>query len=699
MGKQLKSGNAIVRLLLKHGEKIAMLGIVACAGMLIWSSMGRERLDENNYPDRLETNVRNADQHVTNMKWEDFDPEEKKVADAVPVKGSGAVLTAVPEGAFKPWEMSWDQPVMAAVGYRMDPPLLAPIDLEVNAGSGLWASADEDEIRRRQIAAYNKAQEEIKRREREREAAQEDSERGRGGRGGEYGGGEFGGGEYGGGVGQRASTDPDGAIVVRPRGAAGAQGIADITREKSWATVLARVPYETQMQLYRDALESARGYVAKDDVPQYYGYYVQRAELTHGKQSEWQTIAKVSDKYIIDIEQTWPRQAIQQDVIDKRYSHPLLTHPLPPMAVRSWGEDVTHSELPLPSLENPLLDEEEVEEEPAEDEGEVELDDFGNRIVKTPNRRSRPSARGYGGGEYGGGEYGGGGYGGGEYGGGEYGGGEFGGGGYGGGEYGGGEYGGAGYGGGASMPAERPQELPPFVWDMKTSELLFRFFDSTVEPGKRYRYRVKFALKDVNDERPVKYLDPTVTERRKTGSKKYRFTEWSEPSPVVSVPLPGLIFVAGGQEANENNFNDEPEAKLVVKTLNSRHAAEIAISQWFTRGSVINVFEKAEIIWAARFELEEGEKEPNFPFYTGMTLVDFHGGEAFSSKNKDLTEPTQVLFMDAAGRLIRQRELDDLEPVEEFTEIIESAVDSKAGGNRGFGGGEYGGGEFGGGEF
>ena len=65
--------------------------------------------------------------------------------------------------------------------------------------------------------------------------------------------------------------------------------------------------------------------------------------------------------------------------------------------------------------------------------------------------------------------------------------------------------------GGGGMAAT---ELPPYVWDRATKTLLFRFFDDTVEPGRRYRYRVQLVVKDVNVDQPAKYLDPKVSTRQ-----------------------------------------------------------------------------------------------------------------------------------------------------------------------------------------
>ena len=118
----------------------------------------------------------------------------------------------------------------------------------------------------------------------------------------------------------------------------------------------------------------------------------------------------------------------------------------------------------------------------------------------------------------------------------------------GGGEYGGrGEYGGGGmYGGRGEFGSGSGVELKSFEWDHKTESVLLRFFDNTVLPGHRYRYRVQLALLDVNNNKdvmylgttipgiPVKYLDKSVTERRDQLNDKlkgFRLTEWSKASP------------------------------------------------------------------------------------------------------------------------------------------------------------------------
>ena len=53
MKTNLKSGNAIIRLLLAHGEKLGIAAILICTGMIAWSAIGRERIERT--PNQLQT--------------------------------------------------------------------------------------------------------------------------------------------------------------------------------------------------------------------------------------------------------------------------------------------------------------------------------------------------------------------------------------------------------------------------------------------------------------------------------------------------------------------------------------------------------------------------------------------------------------------------------------------------------------------
>ncbi len=691
MKTNLKSGNAIVRFLLAHGEKLGALAIGICVAMVIWSAIGQKRLERE--PSELNDLAKRTSAKLTAITWESIPVESRVMAEAVP---NGA-MARVSTKAFPIWSGSMDPAISDPVTLRTDPAVFAPVDLEVTADAGLWASANPEQIRRKAL----EAEKERKRLENQREEARESARRGTGRRRG--GGSPYGGGEGYAGGGRGTGRDQKGAkdapIVERPRRGAQLRGYEDIAA-KSWVTILAKVPIEQQTQAYLDSLRTSKAYDDQIDLPRYLGYQIERAEVTGQGQGDWKVIKFVKSETLIEEISNYPVKV--PDVIDKDVEHPLLTHPLPPLILREWGESVSHSSMPL-AVEKAKAEAEarmqpKDTEDPAEkkdDDGELFSDPDGGR----ERRRGTPGGGMYGGGEYGGGEFGGGEFGGGEYGGefgGEYGGGEFGGGEYGGefggemggGEYGGGEFGGGGYGG--MMGQGSATVLPPFVWDNETPHLLFRYFDNSVEGGHSYRYRIRLAMRDVNHKVPEQYLDKTVAERREaSGNKVHRWTEWSEPSPVASVPLTARIYLVSAKPVRASSFTAEPQAEILIKALNSEHAAEIGRQDSFKRGSVINVSDKAKVIWASKFDSTES---PSFDFLTGITVLDFTGGDKLG-KSKELLKPARALLMDAAGHLFVQEEMKDLETITEFQAIVEAGKESRT---RGGGGGDEFGGEYGG---
>ena len=702
MKTNLKSGNAIVRLLLTHGEKLGVLAIAICTGLVVWSAIGQERLGRE--PGELNNLSQQARTRVTSFTWDALSKEDRRDAEPVPE----AAMAKISARAFPDYPRSFNPAVTDPVSMRIDPALFAPVDLEVNADSGLWASADPERIKAKQIEMIKERDLEQREQKESRERSQRAGGKKRGaGGGGLYGGrGEGGGGAYGGapgagGRGRDKKRAKDAPIVERPRAGAQLKGFEDITA-KSWVTVLAKIPIEEQTQQYINSLRTSRGYSDKIDIPVYVGYQIDRAEVTSKGLGEWKKVEIITGKRLLKEIKTYPVNV--PDVIDPDVKHPLLTHPLPPLILREWGDRVSHSSMPL-AIDKAKA-EAEAREQPEEKtkektkEGGEEEDLFAESeedAKKGRGGRSRAGAGGYGGGRggYGGGEMGGGmggmgGYGGGR--GGEMGGGM---GGYGG-EMGGGMGGMGGYGGemgggmggyGGSMGMGSDTKLEEFVWDEETPYILFRYFDKRVQPGHSYRYRVRLVMKDVNHKVKEQYLDKAVSQRReKLKNKSIRWTDWSEPSPVASVPMPARIYLVSAKPTRGNNFNAEPKAEILIKALNSEYAAEVGVSDFFGRGSVINLVEKAKVIWANKFD---EPKAPSFNFLTGITVIDFTGGEKLG-KSKDLVAPARALLMDAAGHLFVQEAMQDLETIEEYQAILEGGKDSRRRGG-GAPGGEMGG--------
>lgn len=696
MKAKLKGANGFVRFLLQHGEKLGMAAILVVAGLLIYSSLGRPSIESNKQPVELQTKANQAKSHVEQMSWDGFPVEERTDASLfIQNSGDGARRPVNPQ-QYPPGSR-WNPPVIDEVMQRLDPVLVTVADLEVTAGAGLWMQGDPEVIRRKMIElaqAAARAQREADEESRRMAEEAEDERGGRRGRGRGPGGeggfgaerGGFGGAEMGG------MKTKDGALVIPPTGGAQMQGIEDI-REKAWVTVLAKIPIKQQFQMYADALATARGFNVNTDQPIYLGYLIERAEVTDAGTGKYVQLPAVTEPAVVKKMATWPIQT--PDAINPKYNHPLLTYPLPPMVMRTWGEEVTHSDMPLPTPEDLMAETMEATQAPAQPEEEQDPSDpwsgaAARRAQAQPGNMMGGEMMGRGMGARGmmGGEM-------------------MGRGGMGMGMRGGMAEGGRGMMGGGmmgGMGSDGTIDLPDYAWDGKTKELLFRFFDDTVEPGRRYRYRVKLVLMDVNATQPEQFLDPAVSMRlakekeasaaktKKPGkANNYRTTEWSEPSPVAVVPQPGLIYIAQTKDVNST----EPEARIIVKSVDSTNAAEVGLQNWFTRGSVLNFKKQAQIIWSSLYKVDPAKPEdsPMFSFLTGLTLVDFDGGDQLTSKSKSLTAPARVLVMDPSGRLSFQNELDAGTAVLEYDYIMKQsdeaarrARESATEGGRGGGG-------------
>jgi hypothetical protein len=405
-----------------------------------------------------------------------------------------------------------------------------------------------------------------------------------------------------------------------------------------------------QNQMYEDALKNTRGYDPMKDVPDYMGYQVQRAEITDKGQGEWQSLGDVTAMGIQKVMETWPVSQTTE-MVSPQYVHPVLTFPLPPMILRPWGDDVTHSDMPLQTPEDILAELEaeaaaaaEAEAEPGA-EGAEELSAFDRiaalkRDIEERSDPTRPmfnmeGPEGLEGGMMSRSSY--------------------------------------GPEGGMSGMARLGEGgefvLPTYQWDGRTEFVLFRYFDSRVEPGKQYKYRIRLVLSDVNANQPESLLDPKVNERKAKSKSTYFFTDWSEESPVATVPQPGLVFVKGA-DLSANPHVSESEAELLVKSLDSEFAAEIAVADFFTRGSVLNLQRQAQIIWSSLYDVQQQPESPAFDFFTGQTLVDFDGGEKLGGRAP--LAPVRALLMDSAGRMTVHNELENVQPVAEFSAIIEA---------------------------
>lgn len=696
MATNLKGQGGIKGLMLLHGEKIAIAIVVALSLWIVYKSTKLDRLDDKHQAAELTKEINQTNAQITASAWDTAVKEyPDKVKPFVPIPATKSFNVdpkayANEDASGKP-VFAIDPPVVAPMIRRTDPVLLNAVDVRATGGSGLLSFVDE-KIKRDQ-AVKREADEaaRLKIEEEKQKKAQKD-QKNQGGanprpkRGSEMGPGSM----------PAELVDPDHPkrrliqSSVRPTGIQ-LQG-GERTERAYWACVVAKVPIREQLKLYQDAFEKARGYDENRDFPHYLGYVVERAEVLPDQPLDWKRVplydgqrqSVTAGKPIAQVvnsdsvtalsnaaQQFWAGMA--PEVVDPHFTDPILTLPLPPLVGRDWGADATHPDIPVLGPNTPSFEEEvkaAPEQAPAQPAKTGEDEGFGSstqlqqgpggpgfampaRPGMVPGGGFRPPGRE--------------------------------------------GPGGPGFApGGVGRFRGGPEGRPSFVAPgggpgQRTGLakgldfLLLRFFDYTVEPGKKYKYRVKLVLADPNIGMPANVLAAAVLDRQAKSKDRngrrldYRALEkFSDPSPTVGIPLAGNVRLADTKIPAAEKFNDEPVAKLLVESFDADdkgNAIQAAVEKDFRRGAVANMVEDGDYIVPG----EGGtmiDTQPGFKFMTGMTLLDIDGGTKLA---KDMYVPARILVMGPAGELYVHDEVDDKPAVEYHRLLFEKTSDKHRG--------------------
>lgn len=179
--------------------------------------------------------------------------------------------------------------------------------------------------------------------------------------------------------------------------------------------------------------------------------------------------------------------------------------------------------------------------------------------------------------------------------------------------------------------------------------LLFRFVDFNVAPGKYYRYRVRLYLKNPNYGEP-----PMNLEKPNPAALNYVATDWSKPSPAIGIaPITRLLAVA---VKPATTFLKDTTAKIGISTFDMTRGVEaVQTFDNLSLGSIANFTSKVDVIsptTGTPITLED------FVFTTNSQLIDLRGGDPIVPKDK-LTEPAELLFSDDRGNISVHTESDD----------------------------------------
>lgn len=231
-------------------------------------------------------------------------------------------------------------------------------------------------------------------------------------------------------------------------------------------------------------------------------------------------------------------------------------------------------------------------------------------------------------------------------------------------------------------------------------DFLFRFFDFTVEPGHRYRYRVRLVLQNPNYDLHERYL-----EKKDLGVGEYRFSPWSDPTDVISIT--GFSeLIAGPVRRVAGSI--EPVAKLIVRQRDADTGATVEHEFMnVDRGQLLNVSidmvksekpKPGEVVRTKdpiTLTVTELNRNKKFEFKTDELILDLKGGDRLPFK-PPVDTSGEMLVLDRNGFIDVRTELSDDDPtksqfaeaskrIEELAKATLPVETQDAGGDQTFG--------------
>jgi hypothetical protein len=417
-----------------------------------------------------------------------------------------------------------------------------------------------------------------------------------------------------------------------------AGGQEDI-KGKWWITITGAVPFKEQNLIYQKAFQNAISDPgASPDVPTYLGFEAQRLEAPlsgNVKDLDWKN-AKLFP-YTINsgskIIAQWSISGNTTEVVPDTCVNPALTYPLAPLAEQEWTEVAAHApEIPYnPGAQFTPAPAAEGHPEGKKDDAKKDKKDDPNAIFRpdeTPTGTG--GAPGIGGGmAIGGGPghapnpYSG--------------------------RAGRGMLGGLGGGMGRN-----PYPTTNRPVDLNLDYYLLRYCDFTVDPGKRYVYRVRLVLANPNYKKKE-----SILKDKNSGKVEVLRTDWSAPTEPITVPLDTRVLVKSTKPGNV----------ILVKWKKETGAKVYREEKNVDRGSVLN-FSKADATPAAGSQYgvaapqpEEGHRREKADFISDLIVLDMSGGDLLPGVSgpgrTKMTVPGEMLVMDATGNISIRKEMSD----------------------------------------
>jgi hypothetical protein len=217
---------------------------------------------------------------------------------------------------------------------------------------------------------------------------------------------------------------------------------------------------------------------------------------------------------------------------------------------------------------------------------------------------------------------------------------------------------------------------------------LMRFYDfvgfpNAPKPGRKYVYRLRYAVNDPNfpadpkQQPKISTLSPETTVRvldlmskaKETNERSYqRWTEWSEPCAPVSLPSNESLFVGKVEPGSTSDWTigqktvtvprDSPKATIVASQYNFEYGTRIPMRLDVREGAVLS--HKAESVDVIDPITKEIKKLPDAELKSMATIVDLDGGNELAIA-EELPAPGVILMSDSQGNLQVNDDISDQE--------------------------------------
>ena len=193
---------------------------------------------------------------------------------------------------------------------------------------------------------------------------------------------------------------------------------------------------------------------------------------------------------------------------------------------------------------------------------------------------------------------------------------------------------------------------------------LFRFIDTTAQPGRTYRYRVTLALRNPNFDLPGQYLGSVDFARG-----QFLLSSPSEPSPAVQVPETTAVLAGILAPDDVKRLKVRPGMQEVLVL-----APETENGRYKLRGVLVEKGGVADV--DASLNRGTNVRSRGEDITTGRVLVDVQGQQLDRSggRRNQITEPLDMLFLKPDGGFEVVSAAESERPIAKYRSTLEGEV-------------------------